>query len=105
MFFGVGIGLAESCVFPITPPRLAIAFVTNLLISIAVPPVPGGAMMGFMIVFSQPGIPMEIMGVAIVINAIADFPAAACNASSRQLTMINVAESLNMLDREVLRKK
>ena len=93
LFVGVGIVLAEPCGIPITPPWFAIAFLTNLLISIAVPPVPGGATMGF---FSQLGIPTEIMGVAIAINAIADFPAAACNASSRQLTMINVAESLNM---------
>ena len=105
LFFSVEIGLAESCGIPITLPWLVIAFLTNLLASIAVPPVLGGAMMGFTIIFAQLGIPMEVMGVAIAINAIADFPATACNVSSWQLTMIEVADSLSMLDRGALYKE
>lgn len=105
LFFSVEIGLAESCGIPITLPWLVIAFLTNLLASIAVPPVLGGAMMGFTIIFAQLGIPMEVMGVAIAINSIADFPATACNVSSWQLTMIEVADSLSMLDRGALYKE
>lgn len=105
LFFGVEIGLAESCGIPITLPWIVIAFITNLLVSIAVPPILGGAMMGFTIVFAQLGVPMEVMGVAIAINAIADFPATACNVSTWQLTLIEVADSLTMLDKEVLLKE
>ena len=54
---------------------------------------------------AQLGIPMEVMGVALAVNAITDFPATACNVSGWQLTMIDVADSLNMLDKETLRKK
>ena len=105
LLFGVGIGFAESSNIPITLPWLVISFITTLLISFAIPPVPGGAMMVFTIVFTQLGIPMEVMGVAIAINAVADFPLTACNVSSWQLTMIDVADSLSMLDQEVLRKE
>ena len=105
LLFGIGIGLAESSGVPITLPWIIIAFITIFLLTFAVPPVPGGAMMVFTILFAQLGIPMEVMGVAIAINAIADFPVAACNVSSWQLTMIDVADSLNMLDHEVLRKE
>jgi Na+/H+-dicarboxylate symporter len=104
LLFGVGIGVAESCNIPITLPWLLNSFITVLLVNFAVPPIPGGAMMGFAIIFAQLGIPMEAMGVAIAINAIADFPATAGNVSGWQLTMIEVADSLNMIDRNVLYK-
>ena len=61
-------------------------------------------MLGFTIAFAQLGIPMEAMGIAIAINAIADFPATAGNVSGWQLTLIDVADSLNMIDRNVLYK-
>ena len=104
MLFGMEAGFAESCGIPITLPWLIIGLITNLLLSFAIPPVPGGAMMGFTIAFTQLGIPMEIMGVALAVNAITDFPATACNVSSWQLTMIDVADSLGSLNKETLRK-
>lgn len=105
LLFGVGIGAAESCNIPITLPWLLISFITVLLVSFAVPLVPGGSMMGCSIIFAQLGIPMEAMGVAIAISVIAGFPSTAVNVSSWQLTLIEVADSLNMIDRKVLHKE
>lgn len=102
LFFGLVIGLAESYNIPITLPWIVISFATILLVNFAVPPIPGGAMMGFATIFAQLGIPMEAMGIAIAINAIADFPATAGSVSGWQLTLIDVADSLNMIDRKVL---
>ena len=83
---------------------LLIGFITNLLVCFAVPPIPGGAVMGFTVVFTQLGIPMEMMAVAIAINAIPDFPATAIHTSGWQLALIDVADSLGMLEKETLRK-
>jgi Na+/H+-dicarboxylate symporter len=105
LLFGIGIGLAESCNIPITLSWLLIFFLTILLVNFAVPPIPGGAMLGFTIAFAQIGIPMEAMGVAIAINAIVDFPATVSNVSGWQLTLIDVADSLNMIDQKVLHKE
>ena len=104
MLFCMEMGFAESYGVPITLPWIFIALITNLLLSFAVPPVPGGAMMGFTIAFTQLGIPMEVMGIALAVNAIVDFPCTACNVSGWQLTLIDVADSLNMLDKESLHK-
>ena len=104
MLFGTELGLAEACNIPITLPWILIGFITNLLVSFAVPPIPGGAVMGFTVVFTQLGIPMEMMAVAIAINAIPDFPATAIHTSGWQLTLIDVADSLGMLDKETLHK-
>ena len=59
-------------------------------------------MLGFTIAFAQLGIPM---GIAIAINAIADFPATAGNVSGWQLTLIDVADSLGMIDQKVLHEE
>jgi Na+/H+-dicarboxylate symporter len=104
MLLGTELSLAEACNVPITIPWLFIALVTNLLVSYAVPPIPGGAALGFAVVFAQLGIPAEMIAIAIAINAIPDFPATAIQVSGWQLTLIDVADSLNLLDKETLRK-
>ena len=102
LLLGMILGFAEAYNLAITVPWVMIGCFTSLLLSFAIPPVPGGAMMGFTMIFTQLGIPMEVMGIALAINAITDFPATACNVSCWQLTMIDVADSLKMLDKETL---
>lgn len=104
LVFGMALGLADSVGIEITLPWIVMGCFTALLVSFAIPPVPGGAMMGLTVMFAQMGIPIEVMGIALAINAITDFPCTACNVSIWQLTMIDVADSLNMLDKETLRK-
>lgn len=104
MLFGIEVGLAEACHIPITISWLLMGLVTNLLVAFAIPPIPGGAVIGLTIVFAQLGLPSEVMAVAIAINALVDFPATAVNVSAWQLTLIDVADSLDMLDQETLQK-
>lgn len=104
MFIPIVLTLTESYEIPITPFWLLLAYITVWLISFAVPPVAGGAIMGFTVVFTQLGIPMEAMGIAIALNAITDFPLTAMNVTGWQLTMIDVADSLGALNKEILRK-
>ena len=103
ILFAMEVGFAEMYGIAITPQFLIIALITNLLLSFSIPPVPGGAVMGYTIAFTQLGIPMEVMGIAIAVIAITDFPATVCNVSGWQLTLIEVADSLDMLDKELLR--
>ena len=105
MFIPIVLTFAESYGIAITPVWLILAYITVWLISFAVPPVAGGAIMGFTIVFAQLGIPTEAMAIAIALNAITDFPLTAMNVTGWQLTMIDVADSLGLLDKETLRKK
>ena len=105
ILFAMEVGFAEIYGIAITPQFLIIATITNLLLSFSIPPVPGGAVMGYTIAFTQLGIPMEVMGVVLALDAIIDFPATACNVSGWQLTMIQIADSLDMLDKETLHKK
>ena len=104
MFIPIVLTFAERYGIDITPFWLLLAYITVWLISFAVPPVAGGAIMGFTIVFSQLGIPLEAMGIAIALNALTDFPLTAMNITGWQLTMIDVADSLGSLNKEKLRK-
>ena len=102
--FCLELSFAKLCGIPITLPWLMIGLLTNPLLSFAIPPIPGGALMGYTIAFTQLGIPMEVMGVALAVGTIVDFPTTACNVSGWQLAMIDVADSLGMLDSETLHK-
>ncbi len=105
LLFCMEASFAESCGIPITVPWIIIGLVTNVLLAFAVPPVPGSGMTCFAIAFAQLGIPAEMMGIALAVDMITDFPATSVNVSSWQLTLVNVADSLKMLDKETLRKK
>lgn len=105
LFFSMEVNFAVIYGIPITLQWILVGFVTNILISFAMPPIPGGAMMGFTIVFAQLGIPMEVLGIALAVNVVTDFLGTSVNFSSWQLTLIDVADSLGMLDRETLRNK
>lgn len=102
LLFGMELAFAESYGIPITVPWIIIGLVINLLLAFAIPPVPGGPAMCYTIAFTQLGIPMEAMGIAIAVGAIIDYFGTACNVSSWQLNLIDVADSLDMLDKEVL---
>ena len=58
--------------------------------------------LGYTIALTQLGIPMEAMGIVLTVDAIMDFPANACNVSSWQLILIDIADSLGMLNKEIL---
>ena len=46
-----------------------------------------------------------MMGIALAIDMITDFPTTAVTVSGWQLTLIDVADSLDMLNKEILREK
>ena len=102
--FSLELSFAQLYGIPITLPWLMIGLLTNLLLSFAAPPIPGGGLMALTIAFTQLGIPMEAMGVALAVSTIVDFPSTACCVSSWQLTMLDVADSLGMLDKETLHR-
>ena len=86
-------------------PWIIIGMLVSTLLTIAVPPIPGGATMLFGIIFSQMGIPTEAMVFAVTCNTFYDFLMTAVNSSVGMLEYVLQADKLNMLDKEVLRNK
>lgn len=97
------LGFAQMYGIQVTGIWVITGFITNFLLSIAVPPVTGGALMGYTIAFTQLGIPLEVMGIVVAMNVIFDFPGTTMNTTGWQLILVDLADSLDSLDKDVLR--
>lgn len=70
---------ANACNVPISFGMLAIVLLSNTLLSIGTPGVPGGAIASFAALASIAGLPVGIMGVYISVNTLCDMGATCCN--------------------------
>ncbi len=82
-----------------------IAGVTAVAMSIATPPVQGVAILTFVVLFSQLGIPRETLIAAMIFDVLIGVIITAENQFAVQLEMILDADSMAMLDHSVLEKE
>lgn len=82
-----------------------LAVFTSIVLSIASPPIPGGALTCYTILFSQLGLPEEILVVVLALDLVFDFVITGVNVYSLQLEMLLQAKRWKMLDDAVLRKE
>lgn len=76
---------------------------TALLLSIAAPAVPGAGISVMTLMFTVYGIPLEALSIIISLDVISDRIVTPSNVINAQLDLIQVADSLGDLDRDVLR--
>lgn len=79
--------------------------ILSVLLAVAAPPVSGGAIACFTILFAHLGIPKEHMAVAIALSTIYDYLATAGNVMGIQVVLTLIADREGLLDREVLHDK
>lgn len=103
-FFPLVLCMAEYYDIAVTPLFLVMAFLTISLLSMAVPPIPGGGLSVFTVMFVQLGIPGEAIALAVAINAILDFFMTAAGLSCLQIQVVYAAHSVGMLDQEKLHR-
>lgn len=77
---------------------------TVAVLAIATPPVPGGAIAAYTVMFAQLGIPAEALAIAIVCDTLADFLATGADQFLIPLELLNQASRLGMVDRKTLCK-
>lgn len=75
------------------------------ILAISTPPIPGGSAISYSLLFLQLGIPSEAVAIALSLDIIFDFVRTAANMYNLPLLLINVADSLQLLDRDVLLSK
>ncbi len=80
-----------------------IAIIVCTFVAIATPPVPGGAIAAYTIIFAQLGIPSEAVAIVVSLDILFDFIATAFDGSFLQLELIRQSEENKMLDYDVLR--
>ena len=83
---------------------MVIAVLICSFVAVATPPVPGGAIAAYSVIFAQLGIPLSAVSIMISIDILFDFLCTAYDAAFLQLAMIRVADKTQMLNYETLRK-
>lgn len=94
---------AESCGIAITLPWIAVALLSGCILGIATPPVPGGVVACFTVLFTQMGLPTDVLPAVLTVSVILDFITTATNVFTGQCMMILSADSFGMIDKEKLR--
>lgn len=102
-FSAVCLCMAVNYGISITPAWLVTMLLVVGLLSMAAPPIPGGALTCYTVMFAQLGIPVEAVALAVAVNSIMDFIMTANNLTCLQIETASVSGRLGMLDRECLR--
>ena len=83
---------------------LVIGVLLCAFVAIATPPVPGGAIAAYTVIFTQLGLPHQAIAIMISTDILFDFLATAFDSTILQLAMVRLADKTGMLDFETLRR-
>ena len=81
-----------------------LAIFSAVVLSIASPPIPGGTLTCYTIMFSQLGLPEEALVVALALDVLCDFFATGMNMFCLQTELVIQAKGMGMLDETCLHK-
>ena len=76
--------------------------ISVVLISISTPPIPGGGAAAYALLFTQAGIPIEMLSVVLAIDMITDFFVTSSEMFCLPLSLLNSASKIGMVDRNIL---
>lgn len=101
-FMTIALCMAEYYQVDITVMWLVTAVLTTVLLAMATPPVPGGMLSVFTVMFAQLGIPGEAIALAIAVNSVLDFVMTAASLTCQQAEVTLTTGRLHMLDEKRL---
>lgn len=104
-FFTILLCAAEIYGIAISPTMLVMAVITILLLSIATPPIPGSGAAILIILFSQFGIPAEMIAVASSVDILLEFLITAGEIFCQQCELVQLSFSLDKIDLNTLRSE
>lgn len=102
IFFCIATYLAEYYGVEISSSWMVSLLLVSIILAIAAPPVPGGALACYTLIVAQTGLPADAIAMFCALGVIPDFIATATNLSLLQMELVELASSLNMLDSDVL---
>ena len=102
--FFVSLCIGQSFGTEITIVWIITSIITSTILAIATPPIPGGGLSCYTILFTQLGIPSAGIALVISIELLMDAFLTACNLAFLQTELVLSAKKLNLLDEAKLRK-
>lgn len=82
-----------------------LAIFTGVVLAIASPPIPGGTLTCYTILFTQLGLPEEALVVALALDVLCDFVATGANMFCLQVELLIQAKKMCLLNEKTLRKE
>ncbi len=101
----ISVSMARMYSVNITPVWFVTMALITALLSMAAPPIPGGALTCYTVMFTQLSIPVEAVAIAVALNSVMDFIMTANNLTCLQTASAITAGKLNMLDTTILKKE
>ncbi len=84
---------------------LAVMIFFAATLALSTPPIPGGAMTAYTVLFAQLGIPPEAIAIALTCDTLLDFITTGGDQFFLQFALLNQASSIGMVDQSILKKK
>lgn len=81
-----------------------LAVFSAVVLAVAAPPIPGGTLTCYTIMFVQLGLPEEALVVALALDVLCDFVATGMNMFCLQMELVIQAKNLGMLNKKILGK-
>lgn len=96
---------AETCGVDVSLSWMLMAGILCLLLSIAVPPIPGAGLMVYSILFSSLGIPLEAILMATAVEMILEHLYTGCTIALQIFHIVNESSRLGYMDKEVFEQQ
>lgn len=90
---------------PITISSFLVVLIVSIILSVAVPPVAGGNLACYTLLFMQLGIPLDALSIAIALDVVLDFFITSFDIALLQIQILHASAKLQLVDNETLRKK
>lgn len=103
-FLLINFYMAECYAVEISIVWMLIAVFISTILAIASPPIPGGTLTCYTVMFLQLGIPTQALAVTLALDVLFDFIATALNMVLLELELTQQAKKLNMLNQNLLQK-
>ena len=104
LFYSTAIFCADMYQVPTSLTWFITALLVSVILGIATPPIPGGALASFAVLFAQLGIPVEGLGIIIAMNVLLDFIETPTDLLGGQAMLLLAADRFRLLDKDTLRK-
>lgn len=97
--------MAKSYEISVSAAWILMAVLVTVILAVASPPIPGGTLACYTVMFAQLGIPTEGLVVAMAVDVLFDFIATAVNMVLIETELVQQGRNLNMLDSALLSAK
>ena len=103
LFFSMAIFCADVYKVPTSLTWFITAFALSIILCIATPPIPGGALASISVFFMQLGIPAEGLALVMALNVFFDFIETPTDILGGQTMLLLSADKFKLIDKNILR--